>query len=129
MKGTKEDYIKYRISKSAEVFKDAKLLAKNKRWNSCVNRLYYSSFYMVNALLYFSEIKAHTHNGAKTKFFQEFIKTGKISRENGKLYSNLLDWRQESDYADFIKFDENTVKPLLKQVWELNHSIKKLIVL
>ncbi len=52
MKGNKEDYIKYRISKSDEVFEDALLLLENKRWNSAVNRLYYSSFHLANALLY-----------------------------------------------------------------------------
>jgi uncharacterized protein (UPF0332 family) len=44
MSGTKQDYIDYRILKSIELFEDAKLLALNQRWNSSVNRLYYSSF-------------------------------------------------------------------------------------
>jgi uncharacterized protein (UPF0332 family) len=102
MSGTKEDYIDYRIKKSKEVFEDAQLLANNKRWKSSVNRLYYSSFYLVNALLYKHEIKAETHNGVKTQFNLHFIKTSKVDLKFGKLYSNLFSWRQESDYADFI---------------------------
>ncbi len=50
MSGTKEDYIIYRIEKSNEVFEDAILLAKNERWNSCVNRLYYSIYYIASVM-------------------------------------------------------------------------------
>ena len=46
-----EDYIKYRISKSRETFDDAQLLLSNGRFNSSINRLYYSSYYLVSILL------------------------------------------------------------------------------
>ncbi len=128
MAGTKEDYINYRIAKSEEVFEDAKLLAREKRWNSCVNRLYYSSFYLVSALLFKYNIKADTHNGIRTQFFQEFVKKEIISKEFGKLYSNLFTWRQETDYADFIDFDENTVEPLITNINEFNEKVRGLIL-
>lgn len=127
MGGTKEDYIKYRIAKSKEVFEDAKILASNSRWNSCVNRLYYSSFYLVSALLFKNDIKAETHNGTKTRFFHDFVKSNLISKEYGKLYSNLFDWRQESDYGDFMDFDEETVNPLIEEVADFNNALNKLI--
>lgn len=92
-----QDYINYRISKSQEAFDDARLLAANKRWNSSINRLYYSSFYLVSAILYKLDIKAETHNGVKTQFNLNFIKSGKLDLLFGKLYSNLFDWRQISD--------------------------------
>ncbi len=127
MAASKEDYIRYRIKKSDEVFEDAKLLAKNGRWNSCVNRLYYSAFYLVSALLFQKGIKAETHNGVKTQFFQHFVKTGRTQLKFGKLYSHLFDWRQETDYGDFVEFEEETVEPLLNQVRELNSEVHHLI--
>lgn len=127
MAATKQDYINYRIEKSTEVYEDAVLLANNKRWNSCLNRLYYSSYYLVSALLYQHDIKAETHNGTKTQFFLHFIKTELIDRKYGKLYSHLFDWRQETDYADFIEFDQETVIPLLNQVKDFNSELKQLI--
>ena len=69
MTGTKEDYINYRTLKSSEIYDDALLLAANGRWNSCINRLYYSSYYLASALLIKSDIKAETHNGVKHSFF------------------------------------------------------------
>lgn len=127
MSGTKQDYIDYRVIKSNEIFEDVKLLAANKRWNSCVNRLYYSSFHMISALLYKYDLKSETYNGAKTQFNLHFIKTGKLELKFGKLYSNLFLWRQESDYSDFIDFDDETVVPLIDQVFEMNQAILKLV--
>lgn len=119
----KEDYIKYRISKSKEIYRDAILLVENGRWNSSINRLYYSCYYVISALLYKNNLKAETHNGVKTQFFLHFVKKGLISKDLGKLYSHLFDWRQESDYADFVEFDENTVKSVIPKVVKLHEDL------
>ncbi|MBU3928120.1 MAG: HEPN domain-containing protein [Bacteroidetes bacterium] len=129
MKGDKQDYINYRISKSDEIFQDAQLLAENCRWNSCINRLYYSSYYLASALLYKNKIKAETHNGVKTQLFLHYVKSKRLSPDHGKLFSHLFDWRQETDYSDFVDFDKETVAPLLREVQELNVQLKKLIEL
>jgi uncharacterized protein (UPF0332 family) len=92
-----------------------------------VNRLYYSSFHLVSALLYKNELKHETHNGVKTQLNLHFVKNQLVSIEYGKLYSNLFDWRQESDYADFIDFDDETVAPLIQQVKEFNRIVLALI--
>lgn len=92
-----------------------------------MNRLYYSSFYLVSALLYQNDIKSETHNGVKTQFNLNYIKPGLIDVRFGKLYSNLFDWRQESDYADFIDFDEETVSPLIGQVEEFNTLLTQML--
>ena len=127
MSNSKADYVNYRLERSAEIFEDAKLLADNKRWRSCVNRLYYSSFHLVNALLFLDDIITKTHDGLKTKFFQKYIKTGLIDLEFGKVYSRLIDWRQESDYSAFVDFEENDVLPLLDSVAKLNQLLIEII--
>ena len=127
MSNSKADYVNYRLERSAEIFQDAKLLADNKRWRSCVNRLYYSSFHLVNALLFLDDIITKTHDGLKTKFFQKYIKTGLIDLEFGKVYSRLIDWRQESDYSAFVDFEENDVLPLLDSVAKLNQLLIEII--
>ena len=123
MTGIKNDYINYRIQKSNLTYEGAIILADNKRWNSCVNRLYYSSFYLTSALLFKNEIKADTHNGVKTQFFLHYIKSGLLPKDAGKFYSHLFDLRKETDYADFIEFNENLVKPMPESVKELNDTL------
>ena len=127
MTGTKEDIIKYRIDKSLRTFEDAKVLAAANRWNNCMKLFYYSCFHLVSALLLKNSIKAETHKGVRTQFFNHFIKTGILPKEFSDFYSNLFDSRQEEDYEDFLNFDEETVMPLFAEVEEFNKKIIELL--
>lgn len=127
MSDYKLDYIEYRLSKAHEALKDAQLLAKNNSWNACVNRLYYSCYYAVSALLLKNNIPTHTHTGLKTQFNLHFIKPGIIKKEFGKLYADLMDWRQKGDYGDMFDFNEETVVPLLIPVKQFLKEIEGLI--
>ena len=69
MKGDLQAYVAYRLNRSDVTLKDAKLLAENDRWNSCVNRLYYACFYAVSAILIKNGHVIKSHNGARTFFF------------------------------------------------------------
>jgi len=69
----RSEYVKYRIKSAFNSFDAAKLLADNGFWNSSVNRLYYSVFYAVNALLVHNEIYSVTKKTplfSKQDFFQ-----------------------------------------------------------
>lgn len=123
----KKDYQKYRIDKAFESLNDAKLLAQNQRWNACINRLYYSAFYAVIALLLSDNYEGQTHDGARTQFNLRYIKDGKIDKEFGKLYTKLFDWRQKGDYGDLFDFNEEQLAPLLQPTEELLSTIKKII--
>jgi len=121
------DYISYRLEKAREAYSDAKLLAQNNSWNSCVNRLYYACFYSVSALLIKNNFEARSHNGIRTIFFKEFIKTEIVHKDFGRLYSDLFDWRNKGDYSDFIDFSEPDVLPLLDKAGQFIGVIEKII--
>jgi len=116
MKGIKEDLIKYRLIRAKDTYEDAQILAERQKWNSTVNRLYYSAFYAVTALLLYTDLTPSTHNGAKSNFHEYFIKTGRIPIEFGEIYSQLFIWRQKGDYADLFDFDEGKVIPYFEPV-------------
>jgi uncharacterized protein len=103
------------------------ILAENGKWNTVVNRLYYSCFYAVIAFLIKNDIEAQSHNGARTQFGLHFIKSGTIDKKYGKLFTKLFDYRQKGDYGDLYDYDEKIVKPLISQVQEFVGEIKKLI--
>jgi len=97
----KDDIISYRLEKAQVTFNEAKSLANNGFWNGAANRLYYSCFYSVIALLAKDDIPASTHNGVRTEFFRRYIKTEIFNRDFSSLYTDLMGKRQESDYDDF----------------------------
>ncbi len=127
MKATKEDLIKYRLLRSKDTFEDAQILADRQKWNSTINRLYYSAYYAVMALLLFSDLKPATHNGAKSNFTEHFIKTERIPKEFGKIYSQLFTWRQKGDYDDLFDFDEVKVLPYFEPVKKMIELIEEMI--
>ena len=122
-----DEYIKYRFKRAEESFDDALIMIENKRWNTAINRLYYSCFYAVISLLLKNDFVTRTHDGARTKFGNEFIKTGIIDKKYGKLYSKMFDFRQKGDYGDLFDFDDKTVLPLAGQVREFISLISQKI--
>lgn len=127
MKASKEDLIKYRLLRARDTYEDAQILAHRKKWNSTINRLYYSAYYAVMALLLFSELKPATHNGAKSNFTEHFIKTERIPKEFGKIYSQLFTWRQKGDYDDLFDFEEEKVIPYFEPVKRLINLIDEIV--
>lgn len=79
--------------RARDTLDDARILADKNKWNSAINRLYYASYYAVMALLLDSDLKPTTHNGAKANFSEYFISTNKISKDLGRMYSQLFTWR------------------------------------
>lgn len=118
---------RYRIARAWNTFDDAKILASNEKWNSTINRLYYSAYYAVLALLLKNGLKPTTHNGAKTNFTEHFIKSQKIDKKFGKIYSQLFTWRQKGDYDDLFDFEEAEVVQYFEPVEELIRLIEILI--
>ena len=121
----REDYIKYRFRRAMESFDEALILAENGKWNTVVNRLYYACFYAVNALLLKHDIETKSHDGTRTQFGLHFIKTGKIEKAYGKLFTKLFDFRQKGDYGDLFDFDEKIGTPLIEQVKDFIGEIEK----
>lgn len=113
MTGTREELVVHRLDRARETLADARLLADQKRWASCVNRLYYACFYAVSALLLHHGLASTKHTGIRSLFNHHFVKTAKVSKDFGKIYNDLFELRQESDYVDLVRFDESQVLPWL----------------
>jgi uncharacterized protein (UPF0332 family) len=122
--GNQADYIKYRFQRAEESFEEANLLFEHKRWNATINRLYYTCFYAVIALLLKNDIRVQTHDGARLQFGLHFVKTGLFDIRFWKLYSKLFDFRQKGDYGDLYDFDAETISPLIEPVAEFLNEIR-----
>ncbi|RLD65522.1 MAG: antitoxin [Bacteroidetes bacterium] len=125
----KNDLIKYRLSKATETFSEVQNLVKLGYYNTAINRLYYSCFYAIIALLLNHDISATTHSGVRKMLGLHFISKNKISQESGKLFSELFDKRQKGDYNDFFDFDKSSVEKLILPTKTLIEEIKKNIIL
>jgi uncharacterized protein (UPF0332 family) len=115
MKKEFSDLIQYRITRARESIHEAKILADSGHWNASVNRLYYSCFYSVLALLIKHSLSSAKHTGVRSLFNKNFVKTGIIPKEIAYIYNSLFERRQEGDYDDYVVFSEKEVLPWIKQ--------------
>jgi uncharacterized protein (UPF0332 family) len=124
----REDFIKYRFQRAYKSFDEALIMAKNDRWNAVINRLYYSCYYAVIAVLLKSNIETQTHDGARTQFSLHYIKTGKVDKKFGKLFTKMFDFRQKGDYGDLYDYDEIIVKPLIDEVQNFIKELERFVI-
>ena len=121
------DLISYRIQRSEETLSEVDILIRNKLWNTAINRLYYACYYAATALLLKYDIKATTHTGVRQMLGLHFIKTGKISKDIGKIFTDLFDKRHSSDYDDFLDISREDVMELQPSAKEFISGIKELL--
>jgi uncharacterized protein (UPF0332 family) len=123
----RQEIISYRIKRAKETLQEVHLLVDNKLWTTAINRLYYTCYYAVSALLLKHDIKAQSHSGTRQMFGLHFVKTGIIPKELGKLYSDLFDMRHSGDYDDFINYAREDVITNLDPVKDLISKIENLV--
>lgn len=123
----KDMVVHYRIERSYQALQEAKDNCQLKHWNLTSNRLYYAVFYMVLALILKDGVSAKSHNGVYTCFNLRYIKTGRLTKEEGALYRKLFSMRHTGDYDDCFDWEEADVLPLINPVEQLIDKIRTLI--
>ena len=122
-----DQLIDHRREKAANTLEDARILFERKSYFSCVNRIYYACFYEVTALMIKDDIKSSKHTGVKSFLMQQYVKTGNVAGEWGSFYAEIFKYRQDSDYKDFVQFDEQRVAQWLDKAREFIQTLEKLL--
>ena len=119
--------IRYRMERSKEALSAAELMYSEDHFNDAVNRLYYSCFYAVIALLATEGLHPSKHTAARSFLNKNWIKTGRLSKETGLLYNTLFDRREKGDYGDYFRFQKEDVADWLKKVEKAVEEILQVI--
>ena len=111
----KKTLINYRLERANESIKAAELMLENGMYISAMNRIYYSMFYAVQALLVLKESAFSKHGQVKGFFNKEFIKTGVFPKDFGKLFNTVFEYRQKFDYVDLIIPEEELISDYISK--------------
>ena len=122
-----EALISYRIERSRESIRAAEIMLENEMLTISMNRVYYSMFYAVQALLALYKVSFTKHGQVKGYFNRELIKTGIFSVDMGKLYNKVFEYRQKFDYVDFAVPDRDMVSEYIEKAREFHAKIKEYI--
>jgi len=101
--------IQLKIERANSTFKEVSVLIEQGFYRTAANRLYYSCFYIVSALLLQNKFAARTHQGIISLFALHFVKTGIVNIDNGRLYRSLFELRQTGDYDDIKEISKDDV--------------------
>ena len=111
----KKTLINYRLERASESIKAAELMLENKMYIPAMNRIYYSMFYSVQALLILKESAFSKHGQVKGFFNKEYIKKGIFPKEIGKLFNIVFEYRQKFDYVDLIMPEQELISDYIKK--------------
>ena len=126
-KEKRDTVVSLEIAKAFTTQEEVDLLVEKGYWNAAANRLYYSVFHAVSALLIHDGLRIKSHKGAGVMLNQHYIQTNKISPELGKLYRRLELMREESDYNCFYNTSPEELKKELEPARELIDTIAKMV--
>jgi uncharacterized protein (UPF0332 family) len=122
-----EALISYRMERSRESIRAAEIMLENEMFAISMNRVYYSMFYAVQALLVLHKVSFSKHGQVKGYFNRELIKTGIFSVDMGKLYNKVFEYRQKFDYVDFAVPDRDMVSEYIEKAREFHAEINEYI--
>jgi len=86
------------LEHATDALDDASFLYQDGRVLALANRAYYAIFYCACALLLTEGITTKKHEGARVKFHELFVKTGRLTREAGQILERNFAARQSADY-------------------------------
>ena len=115
------------LEKSGRTFEDVLFCAKEGKWEAAANRLYYSLFHALSALLICDGHRVKSHRGVMALFGEHYVRPGVFSKKDGALLSDLVIMRDNADYNCFYEADEEKLQPLIEPTSQLIENIKQYI--
>ena len=104
------DLAQYRIDSAMERLEASRVLIDSGLYQDAVSRAYYAVFQAARAVLATKSLDSKKHSGVISLFNKDFIKTGKLPRDFGKILKKAKDLRQASDYNDFYLVSKEEAK-------------------
>ena len=119
--------VQLEIQKAEQTFAEKDVLISGELWNTLANRLYYSLFHAVSALLINDHHEVGTHKGAVIRFHQYYVQTGLFTKEEGYFYSQLQTLREKGDYNCYFNVLKDDVLSRIEPTNQLIKRIKEYI--
>ena len=119
--------VRLQLEKAHHNFDQIALLSEAGYWDNVANRLYYSLFHAVSALLISDGHNVGSHRGAVGAFGQHYVTTGIFTLDEGKHYSRLQGLREKADYNCAYNATEQDIAPKIEPTRLLIEKIERYI--
>lgn len=123
----KSDYISKKLKKANSLLDQINNLIQFEYFDTSINRIYYASFYAVQALLAKQDLFPKTHKGTLNLFALHFINEKKIPSELESYFPRIMDQRFLADYGADDFADKEVVNDLLLKATDFIRHIENLL--
>lgn len=123
----RQELVHLYLDKAHQTVEECEIAVAAESWGMAANRMYFSLFHAVNALLVNDGIPVGSHRGVKALFGQHYVLTGKFSSENSKLLAQMETLRDKADYNIMFVATREQVAPHINDVKNFIKDIKEYI--
>ncbi len=127
MKEEKNILVRHWIEKSYNALEAAKINFEQNFYETAINRLYYSAFYMIIAYLQLEGISYKKHSAIRSFFNRKFVKENLLEKHYSNVYNSLYQIREEADYSLTFEIEKDKLKWYINQTEKLIKEIEKII--
>ena len=107
--------------KAARLLIDAGLLA------DAESPLYYTAYHAVVALLFTQDLQPRTHAGVGQMLGLHFVKTGRLSADDARLFARLQKYRLEADYSTAFVLTKEALQEDLSSCGAFVERIRRVV--
>lgn len=119
--------INYRLQQAKETIEVVEILIASEKYPAAINRIYYGMFYALLALTVKYDFESSKHKQLIGWFNKEFLWTGRVEKNFGKILMKAYENRTTGDYDTFVEFEKNDVVQLFKEMKQFIARIEKLL--
>jgi len=125
--GAYESEISSNLERAETNLQVARELLEKGYYDVSASRSYYAAFYAASALLLHQGIDTSKHSGVIALIHQHFVKSGKLSKEQGRNLNWLFELRSVGDYGVSLHVAREDAQRALKTAEDFFESIKVLV--
>ncbi|MEI7725769.1 MAG: HEPN domain-containing protein [Bacteroidota bacterium] len=119
--------IAYRVTQAKSTALEAEFLLNNDMLRGSMNRIYYSMFYMLQALSLKYQFESSKHTQLLGWFNKTFIHTGTIDVKFSKIITKAYNLRTKGDYATVYDLDKQELLQIFGEMTELISEIERFL--
>jgi uncharacterized protein (UPF0332 family) len=119
--------IAYRVAQAKSTAMEAEFLLNNDMLRGSMNRIYYSMFYMLQALSLKYQFESSKHTQVLGWFNKVFIHTGKIDVKFSKIITKGYNLRTKGDYANIYDLDKQELLQIFGEMTEFIVEIERFL--
>lgn len=127
MTSEREPEIVANLERAEQSIQAARELARNGYYDFAASRAYYAAFYGATALLLNEGLDFSKHSAVIATLHQRFVKTGRLSQEQGKDLNWLFEIRSVGDYGGTAHVSQPEAERAIEAAEKFLDSVRRLL--